>query len=428
MKSRLVLLGIVVLALSAGPALTVAKSPAGPAPTAGPPASTKRTNGDVVIAKGETVKNATAVNGSLTVYGHVTGDAKAVNGDVRVRFGGIIDGDATAVNGSVNIDLGGKVRGGMLSTNGGGAHSRTLTQKTSVHGDVVVEKGQTVKEATTVRGDVIVYGHVTGDATVVMGDIDVRHGGKVDGRATAVMGNVRVRNGGKVGGDATCVMGSVIHEVGGTIGGSTTSVGFPLPWWMVGGFGNMRGLLFFAIVWTVILVAQVLVAAIVVAIWPGRMQAIAECSFGRPGWSLIYGLIGLVAALPLALLLLITCVGIPFIGVEIVLLFIMWIAGGVGVKLALGQKVRHFGSPVWAAAVGAVLLGLVGLIPLAGGLIVNVLFLMGVGAVIMTGFGTAPDWFVRRFPPTAPPLPAPGAAQGTGDSGGDSAPPAATTP
>ena len=65
-----------------------------------------------------------------------------------------------------------------------------------VRGDIVVEKGQTLKEVSTVQGDVTVYGHVTRDATAVRGNVEVKSGGKVDGDATAVMGNVIIHPGG----------------------------------------------------------------------------------------------------------------------------------------------------------------------------------------------------------------------------------------
>lgn len=303
-------------------------------------------------------------------------------------------------------------------------HTHTDTADTSIsigsefgkaHGNVVVAKGQTVREATAVKGNVTVYGHVTGDASAVMGNVDVKSGGKVDGDATAVMGNVIVRSGGSVSGDATTVMGGVIHEVGGTIGGSKTSIGPSMPHWTrgwFGGLGETGGLLFFGIVAGVVLIAQVLVAVLLVALFPQRMATVAECSLTRPGWSALYGIAGVMAAVPVAILLLVTCVGIPLIGVEAILLYAMWVVGAAGIKLAVGQKLgeavnKPLLAPVWAAVVGAVVLGLVRLIPFVGSLIVHVLFVFGFGAVIMTGFGSHPDWFSRRFSKTAPTQPTP---------------------
>ena len=71
-------------------------------------------------------------------------------------------------------------------------------------------------------------------------------------------------------------------------------------------------------------------------------------------------------------------------------------------KLAIGQKLgegvhRPFDSAIWAAVVGTVLLWAVWLVPFAGDLIVSALSVIGFGAVIITGFGTHPDWFSRRF-------------------------------
>ena len=70
-----------------------------------------------------------------------------------------------------------------------------------VRSDVVVEKGQTVREVSVVQGNITVFGHVTGDASVVMGNLDIKPGGRVDGDAVAVMGKLIIRRGGSVGGN-----------------------------------------------------------------------------------------------------------------------------------------------------------------------------------------------------------------------------------
>lgn len=375
----------------------------------------KNTLGSVVVAKGQTVKEAMAVNGDVTVYGHVTGDATAVNGNVYVRSGGVIDGSATSVNGKVIKDPGGAIRGSVTTVGGGTAHDKGSGEATNTHGDVVVAKGQTVSEATAIQGDVTVYGHVTGDASAVMGEVDVLSGGVVDGDATAVMGDVTVRSGGTVNGDATAVMGGVIQHIGSHVGGQVTRVGFPVPKWLgtwIPGIGEVSGIAVLLVIAVAFLVFWALVTAVIVAIWPARMQTIAECAIRRPGWSLLYGVVGLLTILPLMILLLITCVGIPLIPVELLFVFIIWLVGAAGVKLAVGQKIgqgigRPFRSPVWAAVVGSCLLSLITfpVVPMIGNTICYILFTFGFGATIMTGFGASLDWFPRRFsrPPSPPP-------------------------
>jgi hypothetical protein len=434
MRDRVVRLGIIAALLAgvmcvAVAAQTAGKVPPPPAPPAAPAASaatkSESVSGDVIVEKGQTVSDATAVNGSVIVYGHVTGDATAVKGDVHVKPGGVIDGKAEAVGGKVIKDPGGQIRGQVSSIGGGKPHKGGST---NVQGSIVVVKGETVDEATAVQGDITVYGRVAGDATAVAGKLDVRPGGVVDGDATSVMGDLYVRPGGTVKGDATAVMGTVVQEIGGTISGQKTSVGFPVPKWLAGhmvGLGGTGGIVVLLILATASLVFWALVTMIVVAIWPDRMQAVATCTVTRPGWSVLYGVVGMLTILPLMIVLAITCVGIPLILVEIVLVVALLLVGAVGVKLALGQMIgkgigRPFRSLIWPAVLGSVILSLIRfpVVSMAGQFICGILFTFGFGAAIMTGFGTSPDWFPRRFsrqrpaapvvgpapaPPTAPP-------------------------
>lgn len=69
--------------------------------------------GHVVVERADTVRGAVvAVNGSLDVYGHVTGGAFALWGDVVVHEGAEVLGGAGALRGRVIVD-GGRVRGDL---------------------------------------------------------------------------------------------------------------------------------------------------------------------------------------------------------------------------------------------------------------------------------------------------------------------------
>jgi hypothetical protein len=57
--------------------------------------------GSLVIGEGETVRNATALGGSLVVNGTVTGDAAALGGSLTVN--GHVSGDAVAIGGGVHL-------------------------------------------------------------------------------------------------------------------------------------------------------------------------------------------------------------------------------------------------------------------------------------------------------------------------------------
>lgn len=69
----------------------------------------------VRVEAGESVQGVVSVGGSVTVVGHVTGDAVSVGGSVVVEPTGIVDGDAVAVGGALQIQPGGQVNGEQVS-------------------------------------------------------------------------------------------------------------------------------------------------------------------------------------------------------------------------------------------------------------------------------------------------------------------------
>lgn len=380
--------------------------------------------GDVVVARGQTVKNAIAINGGVVVYGHVTRDAVAVIGDVRIKPGGIVDGDAVASVGKVITEPGGIVRGDTVS-NAGSGHKTGGGHAEKVGGNVTIEKGETVNKASVVKGDLRIYGHVTGDANAVLGNIYVEDGGRVDGDANAVMGSIYVKKGGRVERDAYAVSGKVVQQ-GGSVGGDIGSIDIPVPKWLIDRASQpTTRTLFSWIWWGFWLAAGILVSVLLVALFPARMRTVTTAITSKPGWSLLYGVTGLLAMVPLAILLALTCVGILVIPFEFMLAFVMWLFGAAAVNLAIGLKIgqitgRPFASMIWAVILGTLVIGFVGLIPFGiGDAVVFLVELFGFGAVIMTGFGAGTDWFARRFdrtavapsqqgpaapPPTVPPI------------------------
>lgn len=78
-------------------------------------------NAQVAVAPDEAAEEAIAVWHDVHVRGHVTGDAVAVGGDVRVHSGGRVDGDAVSIGGQVYVDEGGFVAGDKVAVSMGDA-------------------------------------------------------------------------------------------------------------------------------------------------------------------------------------------------------------------------------------------------------------------------------------------------------------------
>ena len=113
--------------------------------------------------------------------------------------------------------------------------------------------------------------------------------------------------------------------------------------------------------------------------------------------SALYGLGGILLILPVAVLLVLTCIGIPLIAVEFLGVFVLWLVGKSGVCLVLGRKsaeaINHpIASAVLAAVIGAAIIAFIELIPFVGYVVVLVLDTIGFGAVLMTRFGSKLDW------------------------------------
>ena len=113
-----------------------------------------------------------------------------------------------------------------------------------------------------------------------------------------------------------------------------------------------------------------------------------------PGPSAVIGLLGFMAVPPLALLLLVTVVGIPVAVLVLpVVLAAGLLLGFTSLALALGARFPTRDprrSQVLALGFGALIFFLVDLVPVLGSLAMGVLGLFAFGAVLRTRFGSGP--------------------------------------
>jgi hypothetical protein len=130
-----------------------------------------------------------------------------------------------------------------------------------------------------------------------------------------------------------------------------------------------------------------------------------------------FGLVGWVAVLPIAVLLLCTILLIPFIAVEAVLVIAAVFLGKAALALLVGRRLCEVVSPATtptpfvALVVGLALITAAELVPVLGAIVTAFVALIGLGAAILafTGeslFGptlAAPN---SRPPISGPPMPA----------------------
>ena len=246
-------------------------------------------------------------------------------------------------------------------------------------GSVVVEQGQTVK----------------GDLTVIAGDATVE--GVVDGNVDVIGGNFYVRPGGMVTGQVNTVGGDVASAV--------------VPWSAPP--ERFAPVADYRILWRI---ASALVAVLFFLIFPLRTRIALDRLERHPGLCAAVGLLGWVAVLPVALLLLCTIVLIPFIGLEAVAIVAAVFLGKAALALLVGRRLCELikpattPAPLVALIAGLILITAAELVPIVGTLVTVFVFLIGMGAAILafTGeplVGSSPAQ--RSQPPlSGPPMPA----------------------
>lgn len=168
--------------------------------------------------------------------------------------------------------------------------------------------------------------------------------------------------------------------------------------------------------WFVYAIALAALGALVVVFMPKQTRQVIETSQAHAMPSVGVGCLTTFVAIALAVLLIITLCGIPF---GLILLFVFavagafgWIALGwlAGEKILQALKVRESWSvPVIAVIAGILLLSVIGAVPIVGWLVGIFLGCLGLGAVVLTRFGTRtyPAPAIATSAPSTPSLPTP---------------------
>ena len=237
--------------------------------------------------------------------------------------------------------------------------------------NVVVPQGAEVKSAVSVGGSVTISGKVQEDVVAIGGD-------------------VTLQDGATVGGDVVTVGGLVHKNPVAVIKGNIVEVKLPAAM-VTKGLG--WGLAFMSLL---SFIAFLVLAVILAAIFPGQLGLVSYYVERQPGHALLWGFLAVIATPAAVLLLVLTIFGIPFIPVLLLLLGAAFVFGYVSISQLLGKltlkafKVR--GKPMAIEVLtGLVILFIVGFLPILGWIIKALAGLMGLGAVVVTKFGTRPN-------------------------------------
>jgi hypothetical protein len=327
--------------------------------------------GDLFIA-GAGVSATAPVAGSAHMAGRDVTLSAAVEGNLyaagsSVTVDGPVSGNASLVGYRVAVEapLGGNLR----------AAAQRVRIDAPVSGSALIGAERVDLDAA-----------IAGDARIAAEEIDFGDGARIDGMLTVYSDRI----------DAADIPASVIPA-------ERITIELPAEWegaWDSGTGRELRREAIWgavgAFLWGVALVA--IASAILAALAPESLAAMRARILGRAGASLGFGFLAMSAALGACLLLAITGIGLLLVPLALAVTLLLWAAGyvvgayAVGAGLWIGlRREAPFGilERGLAGALGAVIVGLVALIPIVGWLASILVMLAGAGALILGLFRPA---------------------------------------
>jgi hypothetical protein len=231
------------------------------------------------------------------------------------------------------------------------AHDGSVTKFFS---DAVVDPDETIDgDLNVVFGNATVAGHVTGNVNVIGGSCSVLDTGAVDGEEHCVWN------------DAPFALSPL----------AAASSGFD-------GFAKSDRRLFVKLASSAIVVLMFL-------LFPMRMRLALDRVERHPGLAAAVGVATFIAVVPIAVLLILSLIGIPLIVLEVAALFAgVWLGTG-AVALLVGRRLCELvlphvtPSPLIALVLGLVVVSAAEIVPIVGWAVTALVWLVGIGAAVL---------------------------------------------
>ena len=272
--------------------------------------------------------------------------------------------------------------GPAAAATGDGIGSRVV-----ILGGLDVPEGKTVDDVFVVRGPVTIDGTATGDVVAVDGRVTVS--GHIVGNLVAVNGPVELQDGAEVDGDVSSRLAPTIAP-GATVKGTVRGLNVNFQ------FGNLFVARF--IFWLAASVSLLILGLVLLAFAPRAAAAATETVRGSTGAAIGFGLVVFIGLPVVAVLALVTLVGIP-LGLGILLALVpVYAVGYVTSVWLLGRRiVKPPTSPYLAFLLGWAILRALALVPALGGLLWFLGSVFGLGVLVVSAR--------RAGRPAAPPPP-----------------------
>ncbi|AFZ45907.1 hypothetical protein PCC7418_3803 [Halothece sp. PCC 7418] len=271
----------------------------------------------------------------------------------------------------------------ILSSGMATAENEDITEVVKIGTDVTVTENQVLTEAVAIGGSVTILegGRVTQDATAIGGDVILEANAQVGGNAVAIAGSI-------VKADSAIVNGDEVE----ILSGATDLVK------QLGLFGTLYlGSVIFNVASILVIIAF---GIFLLLLLPGHLNTIAETMSQHPFKSAMWGLGAMILVILVTGLIGGSVLGFLLIPIINLALAVTGLLGCVTTGLWVGQQtpLGKDGARIKPFLLGMVILGVISIIPVAGGLIVLMVTLFGFGAVLLSRVGTVlPESIGKQF-------------------------------
>lgn len=352
-------------------------------PLAATAASNMRSGTIASVGKDEVLESSVYLAGTtVTVAGTVRGDVYCAGQNIDVT--GTVEGDVICAGQSVNVS--GTVEGDVRVAGQTVTVASTATRSLSAFGQSVTVTGNaTVARDVTIFGtSVQLGGKVARDA--VVGGQNVTLAGTVGRNVTAMTEQLALGSGARVGGDIEYTSYNQINKgAGAVVVGQTVRHDppanqdtAPASGWIAQFWG--------AVYW---FGAWVVLGLLLLALVPRSFQNTSAVMTKQAGWTILAGFAALIMTPIVAVMLMVTLLGIP----AGIVLLILWIiamvvacaysgyALGAWIVSRMGWNLKW--PRVAALVVGLLVLALLMLVPILGGLISFAALIWGLGGLAL---------------------------------------------
>ena len=275
------------------------------------------------------------------------------------------------------------------------AEDRIDDEQIVLSGDLVVSSGQTVSTAVSFNGDATIDGTVTETLVVFNGGATIS--GTVREDVVVFNGSVVVEAGGTVGGDIVSRETPQIAE-GADVQGKVSGVASRFDWAEAGLVGRFAWWLGYSI--------STLILGVVMLLFAPRLdRALHDAALRRMGRSIGSGAAVFFLLPILAIILMVTIVGIPLGLFLLLALALLYTVGYVAGAHAIGRFiVKPPSSRYVAFLAGWGIVRVLGLVPILGGLVWTLVAIFGLGALFVAiRFGAGREEIaVPAAPPAFP--------------------------